>query len=151
MNGIFDLLYKPFSPWMSRLTFRYAACGGINTLIGLLAYYFSFHYCFDQSVVNLQFIAFKPHVAALLVSGMVSFALGFLFNKYLVFVGSDLRGRVQLFRYALSFSLNIVLNYLLLRFLVEWAGIDAFVSQLATTLVVITVGYLTQRYFTFKV
>lgn len=61
------------------------------------------------------------------------------------------KGQHQLFRYFLSFSFNLVLNYLMLKLLVEILTWDALLSQLLTTALVITVSYLSQKHFSFKV
>lgn len=132
-------------------TFRYAACGGANTVLGLLIYYIGYQHLFVRQNVDLGFFAFKPHIAALFLSCFVSFVVGFLLNKYVVFTGSNLKGRIQLFRYFLSFSFNLVLNYLMLKLLVEILTWDALLSQLLTTALVITVSYLSQKHFSFKV
>ncbi len=151
ITNIVDFFYPPFSRLMPKLTFRYAACGGTNTLLGLVVYYICYHFLFEKSVFEWWIFAFKPHVASLFVAGMVSFCVGFLLNKYVVFVESNVRGRVQLFRYAIAFLLNLILNFLLLKFLVEALAWDAFVSQVATTLFVILLSYLVQKHFTFKI
>jgi putative flippase GtrA len=151
ITQIVDFFYPPFRRFMPLLTFRYAACGGGNTLIGLLVYYLGYHFLFDQEVFVWWFFAFKPHVASLFMAGAVSFSLGFLLNKYVVFVESNIKGRVQLFRYAMAFLLNLLLNFVLLKFMVEVLVWDAFVSQLITTFFVISLSYLVQKYFTFKI
>ena len=151
ITHIVDFFYPPFKRFMPLLTYRYAACGGANTLVGLLVYYVGYHFIFDHQVFQLGIFAFKPHVASLFLAGIISFILGFLFNKYVVFVESSIRGRVQLFRYALAFLLNLFLNFLLLKFMVEVLTWDAFVSQLITTLFVISLSYVVQKYFTFKI
>ena len=151
ITHIVDFFYPPFKRFMPLLTYRYAACGGANTLVGLLVYYVGYHFIFDHQVFQLWLFAFKPHVASLFLAGIISFILGFLFNKYVVFVESSIRGRVQLFRYALAFLLNLFLNFLLLKFMVEVLTWDAFVSQLITTLFVISLSYVVQKYYTFKI
>lgn len=151
LTSLLDFFYPPFKKWMPVLTFRYAVCGGGNTLLGLLVYYIGYHYLFVGEVFRWQFFVFKPHMAALFLSGGISFIVGFMLNKYVVFTGSLLKGRVQLFRYFLSFLFNIVLNYFLLKLLVEGMEWYAFTSQLLTTVLIIGVSYLTQRYFSFKV
>ena len=132
-------------------TFRYAACGGINTLIGLSLYFISYEYIFHKEVFDFDFFAFKPHIAALFVSFCFTFVIGFLLNKYVVFVGSNLRGRIQVFRYFLSFSFNLLINYLMLKLLVEVFQWNALASQLLTTCLVITISYLSQKHFSFRV
>ncbi len=151
ITNIVDFFYPLFSRIMPKLTFRYAACGGINTLVGLLVYYIGYHFLFERDVFEWWVFAFKPHVASLFVAGVVSFCLGFFLNKFVVFVESNIRGRVQLFRYGMAFLLNLFLNFLMLKFLVEILVWDAFVSQMVTTLFVILLSYLVQKHFTFKI
>lgn len=151
ITSFLDFFYPPFSRLMPLETFRYAVCGSANTVFGLLVYFISYHYIFKRDVFHLSFLAFKPHIAALLVSGSISFIIGFVLNKFIVFTGSNLRGRIQIFRYFLSFLFNLVLNFVMLKLLVETLHVEAFLSQLMTTIVVIAVSYLSQKHFTFKV
>ena len=131
-------------------TFRYAACGGGNTLLGLSIYWVSLHYIFENSIFHFGIAALKPHNAALFFSSCIVFCVGFLLNKYIVFVASNLRGRVQVFRYFLSFFFNLVINYFILKLFVERLLWPPFISQLITTSIIIAVSYLTQKHFTFR-
>ena len=131
-------------------TFRYAACGSGNTLMGLTVYYISFHYIFTRENADFGLMILKPHNAALAMSFAASFIVGFLLNKYVVFTSSIMRGRIQLFRYFLSLFLNLVVNYFLLKLLVETWHFEAFTAQVTTTVFIITLSYLTQKHFTFK-
>ena len=136
---------------MPAQTFRYAVCGGINTLLGLLIYYIGFHYIFDKENFDAGIIVFKPHNASLFLAGCFSFTFGFILNKFLVFSDSYLKGRIQLFRYFLSFILNLVVNYFILNLLVEYLHVEAFTSQVIATIIVIILSYITQKNFTFRV
>ena len=68
-----------------------------------------------------------------------------------MFTTSNLKGRIQLFRYFLSFAFNLFINYALLKFFVEILHIDAMLSQVMTTAIVIAISYFTQRHFSFRV
>lgn len=131
-------------------TFRYAACGGANTLLGLAVYWMSLHFLFQKENFDAGLLVFKPHNAALFVSFIVSFIVGFLLNKFVVFTGSYLRGRVQLIRYFLSFFTNLVINYFLLKLLVESLLIKPFLSQVISTVLIALLAYFTQKHFTFR-
>ena len=146
-----DFFYPPFRKLMPEQTFRYAVCGGSNTVLGLAIYFISYQYIFKKENFDFGFFAFKPHIAALFVSFCINFIVGFLLMKFVVFVDSNLRGRIQLLRYFLAFSINLVLNYLLLKLFVEVFFMPVFLSQFITTGIVITVSYLSQRHFSFKV
>ena len=151
LTSVLDFFYPPFQKLMPIQTFRYAACGGMNTLLGLAVYFIGYLYIFAQKDFDFGFFAFKPHIAALFGSFCVSFCVGFLLNKYVVFTGSNLKGRIQLFRYFLSFAIALVINYLLLKLFVEIFLWNALISQLLTTCIIITISYLTQKHFSFKV
>lgn len=145
-----DFFYPPFRRWMPLQTFRYAVCGGMNTLLGLVLYSISYTYVLQQQDLHIGYMAFKPHTASLLMSFVFNFSLGFLLNKYVVFISSSLRGRIQLFRYFLSFVSNLGLNYLMLKFFVEILLWNAIFSQVLTTCIVVAVSYFSQKHFSFK-
>ena len=151
LTTFLDIFYPPFRGFMPVQTFRYAACGGINTLLGLAIYFISYTFLLSGKNLDVGFFAFKPHVAALFFSTCVSFVVGFTLNKYVVFTSSNLKGRIQLFRYFLSFMLNLVINYLLLKLFVELLRWNALTSQVITTIIIITFSYLSQKHFSFRI
>jgi len=136
---------------MDLQTFRYAACGGGNTLLGLVLYFVSFKYILHEENLDLGFYAFKPHIAALFISFLVNFCVGFFLMKFVVFSESNLKGRIQLFRYFFFYIVCLFLNYVLLKLLVEYFHIYAIIAQVITTTIVIVFSYLVQKHFTFRV
>ena len=70
--------------------------------------------------------------------------------KFVVFIDSFVKGRVQLFRYFSVFLFNLMLNYVLLKVFVERLHIQAIVAQIITTCIVILISYLMQKHYTFK-
>lgn len=143
-----------FYPWFKRLmplqTFRYAACGGGNTLLNLLIYVFSLHFIFDKEVFYLPFIAFKPHIAAYLLAFMITFPTGFYLSMFVVFPESVLRRRIQLFRYLLVVLACMVLNYGFLKLFVDYWGWYPTPSMVLTIVLVVTFSYISQRNFSFQ-
>lgn len=132
-------------------TFRYAVCGGSNMLLDLFIYFISYNFILNKQNLDIGFLVFKPHIAALLMAFCVSFPLGFLLSKYIVFNSSVLKGRVQLFRYILIVIINLFLNYVLLKILVEYMQFYPTISRLFATIFVVTFSYLSQKHFTFRV
>lgn len=131
-------------------TFRYAACGGGNMILGLSIYFILFNYVFTHGYVTLGKFAFESYNVSLFFSSTTCFIVGFLLNKYVVFTTSYLRGRIQLFRYFLSFSSNLVLNYFLLKIFVKILHLDEFLAQIISTGICVSIAFTTQKYFTFK-
>jgi putative flippase GtrA len=135
---------------MDRKTFRYLACGGGNTLLDILLYFISYHFILNKKVVHLPYIAISPHIGAFLIAFMITFPIGFMLMRHVVFHDSVLRGRVQLVRYIMMVAVCILLNYIFLKLFVEEFHFYPTVAKILTTMIVVVFSYLTQRHFTFK-
>ncbi len=147
-----DFFYPPFKRIMPLQTFRYAACGGSNLVLNFTCFTVFYHLLINVSkVVIIQGHAFEAYSVALFSAGVISFFVGFFLNKYIVFEDSNLKGRIQLFRYFLSFSSNLALNYIFLKFLVTYLHLHPVLAQSLVTVVIVVISYVTQRYFTFRV
>ncbi|MBL7730545.1 MAG: GtrA family protein [Chitinophagaceae bacterium] len=147
---IIDFFYPPFRRLMNLQTFRYAASGGGNVLLGFLVYVISYKFIFAEKQFDFGFYAFKGHVAAMLVSFLVTFPVGFFMSKYVVFSDSNMKGKVQLVRYFVVCMFNLLLNYLLLKVFVETLKMNAILAQILTIAIVVVFSYLAQRNFSFK-
>jgi putative flippase GtrA len=148
---VIDIFYPIFRKLMSLQAYRYAACGGMNTLIGFAAYFISFKYILHERNLHFGFYAFKPHVAALFISFLFTFPFGFFLMKYVVFTDSNMKGRIQLFRYFMLYLFNLAVNYLLLKVFVEVMHVYPIFAQIITTFIIIIFSYIAQRNFTFRI
>ncbi len=149
--SIIDFFYPPFRRFIPLQTFRYAVCGGANTVLGLSVFTIFHEVIFKGKIFDLGFYALKPHTASNTISFIVVLIVGFLLMKYVVFVDSNLRGRIQFMRYFLSSMFNFFLGTLLLKLFVEVLNLNAVFSQIIITAIVIVISYLSQKHFTFKV
>ncbi len=147
---LIDWFYFPFLHFLPREIYRYAVTGGLNTLFDLLLYFLIYRFVLDKQIVDLGFVAISPHIAAFLIVFPITFLSGFLLAKYVTFNASELRGRIQLFRYGLTVSGAIFLNYFFLKLFVEYFGWYATFSKGITTVIVVIYSYIAQRYFSFK-
>src|SRR5690606_6220784 len=149
---IIDFFYFPiFRKFVPLQTFRYAACGGGNALLNLALYWFSYNFMFKGRLYYLLgIILMNDYIAAFMFALCFTFPLGFLLNKFVVFQGSHLKGRVQLFRYGLVTAMSILGNYLLLHFFAGICGFWATPSQALTTIILSITSYLAQNYFSFR-
>jgi putative flippase GtrA len=144
-----------FYPWFKRLmplqTFRYAVCGGSNTLLSILTYFISYNFIFDKEIFYGGFVTISPHIAAYILAFLITFPIGFYLSLFVVFPESYLKRRIQLFRYLVVVLLCNVFNYGFLKLFVEvihWYPTPSFVL---TTALVVTFSYFSQRHFSFKV
>ena len=147
---VIDFFYPPFRRVINLQTFRYAVSGATNTLAGFITYFISYQFFLKGKDLDFGFYAFKGHIAALFISFCVAFPIGFFMSKYVVFSDSNMKGRIQLFRYFMICMFNLALNYILLKIFVERFHIYAVFSQIITTCIVIVFSYLAQRHFSFR-
>jgi len=145
-----DFFYPPFKRMMPLQTFRYAVCGGSNMLLDIILFYISFNFILHKKIVHLGFISVKPYNAALCMAFCVTFPVGFLLNKYIVFNLSYLRSHIQLFRYILIVAINLILNYVILNVLVQYMHFYPTISKIFATAIIVTFSYLSQKHFSFK-
>jgi putative flippase GtrA len=130
IENTLDFFYPIVSRFMNKMTYRYVACGAANTILD---------------------ISISPYIAAFMLSFSITFPIGFLLSRYVVFQGSPMTGRIQLFRYFLTVLICIFLNYVFLKLFIEKFHFYPTVAKIFTTGIVIVFSYLSQSYFTFKV
>lgn len=146
-----DFFYPPFKKMVPLQTFRYAVCGGSNMMLDIFLFYIGFNYIFQKQILHLGFISLKPYNAALCLSFCITFPLGFLLSKYIVFNSSYLRGHVQLFRYVLIVAVNLFLNYAIINLMVQYLHFFPTVSKIFATAIIVTFSFLSQKHFTFRI
>lgn len=145
-----DAFYFPFLRFIPHEIFRYGVTGGVNTFFDILLYYLFYQFVLSRQIVELGFIAISPHIAAFLIVFPITFCSGFMLAKYVTFTSSEVKGRVQLFRYWVTVIAAIFLNYLFLKFFVEYVGLEAVTAKIFTTIFVVLFSYVSQRHFSFK-
>ncbi len=148
---IIDFFYPPFRSWLSLPTFRYLASGGITAASGVIGYFIIYNFLLHQQDVVIGEYLVTAHIAALAIESVSTFCIGFMLNKYLVFTQSNLKGRIQLFRYATVVMTNVLLNYALMKILVEGFHFYPSVAKALITLVLAIFSYFSQKYFSFRV
>jgi len=90
------------------------------------------------------------NVAAYIISFSISFPLGFILSRHIVFPESNLHGRVQFFRYAVATATLILITYLLIKvFAIALPMIRADISYIFIMVITAILSYISQRFFTF--
>lgn len=149
--AVIDFFYPPFKRWFSLHTFRYLASGGFTAATSIVAYFVIYNYILNQEDLLVANILITAPIAALGLEALFTFVVGFTLNKYLVFTQSNLKGRIQLFRYATVFATNILLNYALMKILIEVFNFYPSVSKAIITIVLAFFSYFSQKYFSFRI
>lgn len=143
---------------LSREFFRYGACGGGNMVLDWILYFLFYHFLFSYfgSVVYLPELfgflplAISPHILAFGITFPITLLTGFWLNKYVTFTQSSLRGSKQLARYMEIVAINLLVNYLGLKFFVEFCHFYPTPSKMLVTLITVAISYFGQKYYSFK-
>jgi putative flippase GtrA len=147
---IIGFFYPPFRGIMNEQLFRYAFCGAVANVLDIFVYFLSYNFILQKSNVHLGSVTLSPHVAAIAIAFCASFPVGFLLQKYITFTSSNLRGRVQLFRYFTIVAICIAMNVFFIKLFVEKWGIFPTVAKIITTVIVVVFSYFTQRHYSFR-
>lgn len=146
-----DFFHLPFSRFVPKATFRYLFTGGSTALTGVIAYFIAYNFILRKEGWHTPFIYISGPIAALMLELCITFPLGFLLNKYLVFTQSNLRGRIQLVRYGSIVMINIFLNYILIKSMVELFHFYPTIAKFSTTVLVTIFSYFSQKNFSFGI
>jgi putative flippase GtrA len=157
IHQILDFFYPLVRRIFDKTTYYSAACGSGNLVLSWIFFFIFFNLIFqkqDFTFHNLPFGLGEKTISALTLSSIVcaciSFLIGFLLMRYVVFTTSQLRGRAQFLRYGLSAVITSTTNWGLLKILVLGMGIYPSVANVLASCVVVTISYLLQRKFSFK-
>lgn len=151
IGDIIDFFYPPFQRFFSLQFFRYGVSGAINLFFDWGLYFAIYNFVIQKQFIPLGFVTVSPHIAALLITFPITLFTGFLLQKYVTFTASQLRGKDQLARYMTVVGINLLINYLGLKLLVEVLHFYPTPSKMVVTLICVIFSYFMQKNFTFRV
>ena len=152
IQKILDLFYPLVRRVLDKTTYYYAACGGGNLVLSWLLFFVFFQFLFQKQVFYIDWINYSlsAYTLSSFLCFLISFGVGFLLMKYVVFTESELKGRIQLFRYGLSSLMTWFAHWMILKLFIEWLGFYPSIANVISSCIVVLISYLLQKKFTFK-
>ncbi len=156
IDSIYAFLIRRLSflppSWGERggLLFRYGVCGASNMVLDWVLYFLIYNFLLRHQMLNLGFVTLSSHIASLCIVFPITLLTGFWLNKYVTFTQSSLKGGKQLFRYCTIVALNLLVNYLGLKFFVDLCGIYPTPSKMLVTVITVAISYFGQKYYSFR-
>ena len=152
IQKILDLFYPLVSRLLDKTTYYYAACGGGNLILSWLLFFVFFQFLFQKKVFYIEYINYSlsAYTLSSFLCFIIAFAVGFLLMKYVVFTRSELKGRIQLFRYGLTSLLTWFAHWVILKLFIEWLAFYPSIANVVSSCLVVLISYLLQKKFTFK-
>ena len=148
--AIIDWVYPVFRKMMPLQTFRYAACGGANTILDITLFFVSYNFILQKHFIHIGWLTISPHIASFIISFCITFPLGFYLSRYVVFQETSVTKGKQLMKYFIVVLGCVLLNYGFLKFFVDYLGWYPTMAKIVTTFFVVIFSYTSQKNFTFK-
>jgi putative flippase GtrA len=150
IRTVIDFFYPPFRKHMSLQFFRYGVTGSMNLVFDWVLYFLIYNFIMKHNMLDLGFVTISSHIATLGIKFPIVLISGFLLQKYVTFNYSALRGRVQLFRYMVVFLINLTINYVGLKLLVDYFNVYPTPSNMIVSIFTVGISYFSQKYYTFR-
>jgi len=150
IRTVIDFFYPPFQKYMTLQFFRYGLIGSANLLFDWVLYFLIYNFVLQHEMLNLGIVTLSSHIAAMTIKMPVVLLSGFLLQKYVTYSSSNLRVRIQLFRYTTVFFINLVINYIGLKILVDSLDFWPTPSNMIVSILTISISYFSQKHYTFK-
>jgi putative flippase GtrA len=150
IRTVIDFFYPPFQKYMTLQFFRYGLIGTANLLFDWVLYFLIYNFVLQHEMLNLGIVTLSSHIAAMTIKMPVVLLSGFLLQKYVTYSSSNLRVRIQLFRYTTVFFINLVINYIGLKILVDSLDFWPTPSNMIVSILTISISYFSQKHYTFK-
>lgn len=145
------LFYIPiFKRYIPKVQFIYLCCGVANYIVlDSILYFLIYHYGVAERYIDLGIVTISPHVASLIIVFPITFLTGFMLNRYVVFESTTKKIKFQITRYAITVMGSIILNYLIIKILVEQVEMWATPAKVICSIITSMYSYMMARYFTF--
>ena len=152
IRQILDLFYPLVRKIFDKTTYYYAACGTGNLVLSWILFFVFFQFVFQKRNFHIELADYSisAYTLSSIVCFLIAFSIGFLLMKYIVFTKSELKGRIQLFRYGLSSLITWIANWILLKSFIVLFAFYPSIANIVSSCIVVVISYLLQKRFTFK-
>ncbi len=131
--------------------YAYLAVGAANTVLNIALFTLFYKVLLEQEVYQLFTYSFESYTVALIIAFVLTVPTGFWLSKKFAFTNAAKeQASKQMTKYFLVVLQGVVSDYLLFKALIIFVHLDPVVAKVLSTVIVLTVNYLLQKYFTFK-
>ena len=154
ISNSIDILPGPLPKLLRNRAFRYLITAGIATVVDVVLFFMISNYILHgQDFIVPVFgknILVRCHTASILPSFSFGLLTNFTLTKVFVFQTSDLRTRVQFFRFIVVAMVTFLANYGFMNILVSGLEFNATISRLVSAITVGVMSFVIHKAFSFK-
>ena len=153
IESFLQLFYPIFRKWLAYDVYAYLAVGAINTALNILLFAVFYEFILPKEGWIVDGYTIASYTIALLLAFFITIPTGFWLSKNFAFrsasTGAKKTGK-QLFKYILVVGQGLGSDYLILKGLILFLNMEPTLAKIFSTVIVLTVNFLLQKYFTFK-
>ena len=152
INKTLTFFYPIVRKLMPFEVYAYLAVGAANTVLNIVLFTLFYKVILGETMYTIFSFPFESYTIALLLAFIATVPTGFWLSKKFAFTrAAKQKTGNQLGKYFLVVLQGLLSDYLLFKGLIVFFHMDPVVAKVLSTVVVLTVNYLLQKFFTFKV
>ncbi len=147
-----EIFYFPFKKVMDFELYAYLTVGAANTALNIILFALLYQFLLPLSGFTLIQFHVESYTVSLLIAFLITVPTGYWLSKNFAFdrKNESKQSIQQLGKYFLVVLQGLVSDYIILASLVEFAGIHPTIAKIISTIIVVTLNYFLQKYFTFR-
>lgn len=151
ISNLLAFFYPIVKKWLPFEVYAYLAVGAANTVLNILLFTIFYKVILQETTYTIFSFPFESYTIALFIAFIATVPTGFWLSKKFAFTkAAKQQTGKQLGKYFLVVLQGLVSDYLLFKGLIVFLHMDPVVAKILSTVIVLTVNYLLQKYFTFK-
>lgn len=153
LDSFLYFFYRIFKKWLPYEVYAYLAVGGLNTALNILIFAVFYEWMVPKQGIWILDFTIQSYSIALLLAFFATIPTGFWLSKNFAFKQAEeplKKTPKQLFKYLLVVGQGLGSDFLILKCLVLLMDMEPTIGKIISTVIVLTVNFLLQKYFTFK-
>ena len=151
ISAVLKWVYPFFKNLMPYEVFAYLAVGAGNTLLNIFLFVLFYQVLLAEKMYAIFSFPFESYTVALIIAFVLTVPTGFWLSKTFAFTSAPKKQNAkQLTKYFLVVLQGLLSDYLIFKFFIVVFGMHPTAAKIISTVIVLTLNYLLQKYFTFK-
>ena len=153
IQTVLDIFYPLFERFFPYDVYAYLAVGAANTALNIFLFAICYQFVLPPEGASFFGFTIASYTISLIVAFFATIPTGFWLAKHFAFKSGAGTGRTgrQLGKYFLVVLQGLGSDYLLLVGFILLAGFHPTLAKVVSTVIVLSVNFLLQKYFTFQV